>query len=148
MSDHETRAARRKREREQHQDRVHSPVIQDAREPATNETGVTEAAAEAEKIRLEDEAAREKAEDEALDAAHAKVKADRKAAKEAAAAAEAEDLPKRDHTKFIVLEDAGVIPVPPPLDFAAGKQRTLTIGGQNYEHVSEDRHGRWVYRAM
>jgi hypothetical protein len=30
---------------------------------------------------------------------------------------------------------------------AAGLPRSITLGDRQYEHVSEDEHGRWVYRA-
>lgn len=61
--------------------------------------------------------------------------------------AEEEDAKLRDPEAYLVIDNGGggsVIPV--PKDWK--RDRSITVHKQNYEHVSEDSYGRWVYRAM
>ena len=66
--------------------------------------------------------------------------ADSKAASDAAA----EDEAKSDPDRFIVLEGSDTVEAPKGWQ----RDRTITVGGLAYEHVSDDVRGRWVYRHM
>lgn len=61
-------------------------------------------------------------------------------------------IPVGDPTKHWKLEgSADLIDIPPgqlPFGPNARPDRRLLVAGTNYEHVTEDEHGVWVYRRM